>query len=65
MENEALRAMRSMAWERAKGELKSMLWTFYPEYSPKNGAVIPSSFDDLEKKIDRFIKAIEDNGLQE
>jgi len=65
MESESLRAMRSMAWERAKGELKSMLWTFYPEYAPGNGKIVSSKFDELEKRIGRFIQVVEDSGLQE
>jgi len=65
MESETLKCMRSMAWERAKGELKAMLWTFRTEYAPGNGKIISSNFDELEKRIGKFIKVVEDSGLQE
>ena len=49
--------LRAQAWERAKGELKSMLQTFYPDH--KN----TGQFDELSEAIEEFIVKIEDDGL--
>ena len=43
--------LRLMAWERAKGELRSMLHTFYDEQE---------EFEVHRSKINDFISAIED-----
>jgi hypothetical protein len=51
-----IRTMRAMAWERAKGELQSILVTFWGEQD---------SFEQLTKEIDAFVKQVEDNGLAE
>ena len=56
MEDRVIRNLRNMAWERAKGELKSMLHTFWDE---------KGNFEELDKEIKKFIKKIEDDGLQE
>lgn len=48
--------LRQMAWERAKGELKSMLVTHVNEMEKYNA---------LKIAIDKFIKDIEFNGKQE
>lgn len=53
-----------MAWQRAKGELKSMLDTFYPEYTAK-GQEVESNFAELQEVINKFIKEVEDNGLHD
>lgn len=55
-ESRELKAMRSMAWERAKGELRSMEHTFYSG----NG-----TFDKFNEAVTEFIKYVEDEGLQE
>lgn len=52
-----LASMRTMAWERAKGELRSMLQTFW---DGENG-----NFKPLSDKVEAFIKDVEDDGLQE
>jgi len=52
-----IRNLRHMAWERAKGELKSMTHTFWDE--------VDSRFITLVETINKFIEEIEDNGLQE
>jgi hypothetical protein len=54
-ESRELTAMRLMAWDRAKGELKSMLNTYYTN----------ECFDILSETIDNFIKDVEDNGKHE
>lgn len=51
-----IRAMRSMAWERAKGELRSMLQTYWDEHD---------KFNAMAEEIILFISKVEDNGLQE
>ena len=55
-----LDAMRTMAWERAKGELLSMLQTFWPEYN-HHGDKIPNNYDVLRDTIKDFIDTVEDN----
>ena len=57
MEGKIIRNLRQMAWERAKGELKSMTHTFWDE--------VDSRFITLVETINKFIEEIEDNGLQE
>jgi hypothetical protein len=47
--------LRAQAWERAKGELRSMFHTFYDN----------ENFEALEHEIDQFIKHVEENGLHE
>lgn len=59
-ESRTLAAMKTMAWERAKGELRSMLHTMYPDYDHPD-----DRFKRLDKEINKFIENIEDNGLQE
>lgn len=54
METVLLEAMRRMAWQRAKGELLSILETYY-------GGT--SDFENVSDKIEDFIKDIEDNTL--
>lgn len=58
VENETiLKTMRYMAWSRAKGELKSMLDTYWTGGSEK--------FTELKNTIDKFVEDIEDNAKQE
>lgn len=65
-ESKEIQAMRHMAWERAKGELRSMLYTFYPAYTtPGSTKADPNSHDELGTAISEFIKHVEDNGLHE
>jgi hypothetical protein len=63
MANEAIeitaRLARNMAWERAKGEMRSMLHTFWGDTSSEN------QFDKFDAKMEEFITDIEDNGLHE
>lgn len=55
MEDKILETMKGMAWERAKGELNSMLHTFW------NGDM--ANFDSLSEKIKKFIEDIEDHEI--
>lgn len=52
MEERILITLRRMAWERAKGELLSLLETYWGE---KN------SFEEVSKRIEDFIKEFEDH----
>jgi len=55
-----IRNLRNMAWERAKGELRSMTHTFWM------GTLDPDSqFSKLSAEISRFILKVEDDGLHE
>lgn len=51
-----LEILRYMAWERAKGELNSMLQTFINDYD---------KYNELKTTIDDFIKDVEDNAKHE
>lgn len=53
-----LKAMRNMAWERAKGEIRAMLETYYAE---DDG----DKFENMEKLFDKFVEDVENSGLQE
>lgn len=57
--NKVLECLRSQAWERAKGELNSMLVTFHR--SLESPAL--SRFDELELLVSKFIRTVEDEGL--
>ena len=58
-EGKMVRALRAMAWERAKGELRSMYHTFYSEteYS--------ENWPFLETAVEDFIRHVEDHGAHE
>lgn len=62
IESRELKAMRNMAWERAKGELFSMLITYY---SSSTSYPEDTNYEPMKKAINLFIKKVEDNGLQE
>ena len=51
-----IHAMRSMAWERAKGELMAMEHTYYGEQA---------KYDKLTQAIELFVSTVEDEGLHE
>lgn len=59
-ESDLSRMLRNQAWERAKGELRSMIWTFH---SPANAS--EGQFDKLDAKLKAFIADIEGEGLNE
>jgi len=50
-----LRALRNMAWEKAKGELRSISRTYYDGYKYK----------EYNNALEAFISFVEDNGLDE
>jgi hypothetical protein len=54
------RMLRNQAWERAKGELKSMLWTFHSGSNSFKG-----QFDKFDALLAEFVKEVEDNALHE
>lgn len=56
IESKEIRVMRSMAWERAKGEMRSMWHTYYDMESNK--------YDEFKVKMDEFIAYIESYELQ-
>lgn len=51
-----IRTVRMMAWSRAKGELDSILCTYWED---------SDKYDQMEKKVKEFIKSVESQGLQE
>lgn len=55
-ESREIRNMRHMAWERAKGELRAMLHTFWSD-GPQ--------YNELKEAINDFIVQVEDDGLHE
>ncbi|MDX1532582.1 MAG: hypothetical protein R3230_00025 [Nitrosopumilaceae archaeon] len=50
-----IRTLRQQAWERAKGELESVLSTYWDD----------DGFDEANEKIQSFILDIEVNGVVE
>lgn len=52
--------LRAMAWERAKGELKAYMQTFWPKYNIHNEK-IENGFELADKNIRDFIEDFEDN----
>ena len=51
-----IRTQRMMAWSRAKGELDSMLCTYWNN---------SEAFKEMEKQIKKFVDRVESNGLHE
>ena len=51
-----IRTNRMMAWERAKGELNSILVTYWED---------GEKFEPMKKAIEEFVKEVEGNGLKE
>lgn len=58
METIETRLLRIMAWERAKGELRSILHAYY-NVSPSGD----DNFARMNLLIEEFISAAEDDGL--
>lgn len=59
MEDErVIRAMRTMAWERAKGEMQSMLHTYYESSTG-------DYFQQFNHAFREFVRKVEDHGWQE
>ncbi len=61
-DSKELRAMRAMAWERSKGELRSMYHTFYDGLGPGDE---PTNLEDFKFACEKFFKEVEGDGLQE
>lgn len=59
-ESDLSRMLRGQAWERAKGELRSMLCTFM---SPQNATA--GQFEELDARIENLITSVEADGLHE
>ena len=57
-EERVIRNLRHMAWERAQGELKSMLHTFWSGGKDEQ-------YKELDKEITDFIARIKNKGLHE
>jgi len=55
MESHEVLTLRAMAWERAKGELRAMLATYWP--SPAGD----SARDEMEERVRDFISDIDEN----
>lgn len=53
-----MHALRAMAWARARGEIESMMVTYY---SDEDG----DKFEKLHNLVDEFFTAVEDEGLAE
>lgn len=51
-------SMRLMAWERAKGELRCVLHTYWPSYR-SDGTEI-DEFGPVNEKIQQFIQDLDD-----
>lgn len=56
MDRELLVTLQIMAWERAKGEFRSILSTIYPDYNQANPS---EEYDSLKKLFDEFIEKVE------
>ncbi len=54
---ETRRFLRAMAWERAKGELRSILETYLADDEEKYTA--------MKQATERYIEIVEDDGLAE
>ena len=52
-ESREIITLRQMAWERAKGELRDMMQTYWEN----------ENFDSVAMKVETFIKDLEDNEL--
>lgn len=59
-ESTEILTMRAIAWERAKGELRAYLQTFWPTFTP-TGEEIDNGFEKADARITAFIKDFEDN----
>ena len=62
-ESREMRALRTMAWERAKGELRSMLHTYYEH--DERGLFNNSYYDQFSLALEQFVEQVEGNGWQE
>ena len=58
-------ALKSQQWERAKGELRALvaICGSYSDGIPSHMKTEPDNWQVLEKRIDEFVKSVEDDGL--
>jgi hypothetical protein len=54
-------SMRLMAWERAKGELRGLLHTYWPDYSSGNETNNDQEFRQINEMIEKFISQVDDS----
>ena len=54
-----IRTLRAQAWCRAKGELESILETYW------DGHGKDANFNRMKEEVDKFVKVVEDDGLAE
>lgn len=52
-----LRTLRAQAWERAKGELRAVLQTYWA------GTGDPQTAERMQEVTEQFIKQVEEEGL--
>lgn len=60
MSDKNILTMRAMAWQRAKGELLSILETYWPEWDSV-GKKRENGFDLASQKINAFIRNFEED----
>ena len=56
MESPEVFTLRAMAWERAKGELRAMLATYWPSPGPGDAARA-----EMEERVRDFISEVDEN----
>ena len=56
---DVIRTLRIQAWERAKGELESIIATFL------SSPIEAEKYEKFKKLTDSFVKTVEEEGLQE
>jgi len=59
-DSKELKALRTMAWERTKGEIRGILHTYNSRHYEPNGA-----FFGINKAFREFVAKVEDNGWLE
>lgn len=58
MESHEVLTLRAMAWERAKGELKAMLATYWPSVGNDD---IGTARTEMIERVRNFIAEVEEN----
>lgn len=53
-----LHAMRAMAWQRAKGEMASIMETYYADQDD-------DKYERFKESFEAFVKHVQDEGLAE
>lgn len=64
MTSKEIQTMRGMAWQRAKGELLSMLETYWVEWrtnSERGTEKVENGFEEASQMINNFIRDFEEN----